>query len=284
MKRLDDYFESLKPNTRRVYQRSWADYCEYCKLGKALLASQQSARDYLVRLKRRKIAPATIRVRYNSLIAIGDELATLKVWPENIFRANKRLIRSLPKEQVRPTALIPFKKVELILRLPRPEDPKGILHRAILAVLFSSGVRRSEALGLRLQDVSYRYLYLRSTKSGESQVQEFAGWAKASILALVEKRKAEGARDIDPLFSHNGRRISERTLARTFNHYCREVGVIASPHAARATVGTKLLVDGQPITLVQKFLRHKAVSSTLIYDKRADLARRGAFANKIKFN
>ena len=230
------------------------------------------------------LANATIAKKFAALrrmyrMCIGAGLAH-----ENPFDSDK--VPPPPKEsgKKRPTEMIEFSVVKEILSLPDASTPKGLRDRALLAALFGGGLRRSEAVSLRIGDVRKSaqgtiFLRLRATKAKKDFDQAIPKWAAASVLALVEARKKEGASLGDFLFvgyrgqagkSPSTEPMSENGLYRIFKSYCIRAGAgnFVTPHSARATAITKLLNDGVPHREVQEFSRHASIQMVEVYDKR----------------
>lgn len=186
--------------------------------------------------------------------------------------------------QKRPTEMINFEKIKHILDMPSGADNKGLRDRAMLAVLFGGGLRRSELVALRIGDVKRTqkgtlYLLLRATKGKRDAEQALPDWAAKRVDELVAARCSQGANPADYLFvgyrGQGGRipscePISDNGLYRIFKHYCERAGINApvSPHSARATAITKLLEQGIGHREVQEFSRHASVQMVELYDKR----------------
>jgi site-specific recombinase XerD len=180
----------------------------------------------------------------------------------------------------RPTEIIPFEKVTEICTKPDRRTKKGIRDRAILAILFGAGLRKSELLGLRLSDVIVTphgsiYLHLRHTKRQKAENRTLADWARQSVAALVREHLTDGSSGENFLvqgYTKNkpSGQLSVRTIDRLFIKYCKASGVKGnfSPHSARATFCTKMFSDKQPIREIQVAMGHSSISSTIKYDKR----------------
>lgn len=203
---------------------------------------------------------------------------------ENPFEADR--VPPPPKDagRKRPTQMIDFDLVMEIVSMPNAETEKGRRDRALLAILFGGGLRRSEVVGLRIGDIKRTssgttYLYLRHTKAKRDAEQALPRWAADHIWSLVHERKHQGAMDGDYLFvgftGKGGQTITTRPMSDTglyllFKQYCMAAGAgaFATPHSARATAITKLLADGIPHREVQEFSRHSSIQMVEWYDKR----------------
>lgn len=221
---------------------------------------------------------AALRRMYRMLIASNCGIA------ENPFEADK--VPPPPKDagRKRPTQMIDFDLVMEIISLPDRKTPKGRRDRAILALLFGAGLRRSEVVTLRLGDVrrtasGTTYLYLRHTKAKRDAEQAIPDWAADALVGLIDDRKAQKASEGDYLFvgfsGRAGKAVTDRPMSDTglyllFKQYCMAAGagMYVTPHSARATAITKLLSDGVPHRVVQEFSRHASIQMVEWYDKR----------------
>lgn len=184
----------------------------------------------------------------------------------------------------RPTEMIDFELVKHIINAPDISTSKGLRDRALLAILFGGGLRRSEVIKIRIGDLKTssggtQFVFLRSTKAKKDADQALPRWAATALQELKESRIKEGANDGDYLFvSYRGRGgttptpnpLSDNGLYRLFKQYCLlgGAGLNVTPHSARATAITKLLTDGIPHRLVQEFSRHSSIQMVELYDKR----------------
>ncbi|MFN4894539.1 MAG: tyrosine-type recombinase/integrase [Pseudomonadota bacterium] len=228
---------------------------------------------------------ATIHKKFAALRRIYRMLVASNLGiTENPFEADK--VPPPPKDagRKRPTQMIDFELVMEIISQPDEATAKGRRDRAILAVLFGGGIRRSELVALRIADVrktssGTTFLYLRHTKAKRDAEQALPDWAAAPLWELIAERKRDKAADGDYLFVGftgragqvtSGKPISDTGVYILFKKYCNAAGAgaFATPHSARATAITKLLADGIPHREVQEFSRHASIQMVEWYDKR----------------
>jgi len=221
---------------------------------------------------------AALRRMYRVLVA-QDLGVTI-----NPFDSDRMPPPSKEAGRKRPTEMIDFGLVSEIVSSPDPSTSKGIRDRAILALLFGGGLRRSEIVGLRIGDVrrtpsGTTFLYLRNTKARRDAEQAVPPWAAQLLDAHLSQRRTEQVGELDHLFvgytGQGGRVPSHKPISDTgvyhlFRHYCLAVGSgpYVTPHSARATAITKLLSDGIPHREVQEFSRHSSIQMVELYDKR----------------
>ncbi len=227
-----------------------------------------------------RIADTTVAQRVAILRRVFRHLIDIGARVGNPIGVVSDVMPMRQRVQKRPTKLIPFDAVQRILDAPDPSTKEGIRDRALLAILFGGGLRRSEALKLNVGDIGegndgVPFLILRATKAGQNQTQSLPAWAWQRVIKYLEQRDDDGSAPQSPLFVfyyRNGesrRRISERTLARMYKRYAASVGVDgAAPHSARATAVTRLKEMGYEDRDVANFLRHSTETMVRVYDKR----------------
>ncbi|MEZ4754591.1 MAG: tyrosine-type recombinase/integrase [Bdellovibrionota bacterium] len=202
----------------------------------------------------------------------------------NPFATDKIPPPSASSGQKRPTEMISFDDVMKVVNLPDSNTPKGLRDKCILSILFGAGLRRSEVVNLRLDDLKKSpkgtcYLRLRNTKAGKDADQALPKWASDLIWELKASRVEQGAVGSSYLFiSYRGKAglaatnfpLSDSGVYKLFKSYCKQAGIknYVSPHSARATAITKLLTDGVSHRKVQEFSRHASVQMVETYDKR----------------
>lgn len=180
------------------------------------------------------------------------------------------LIESPKKWQTLPRVLNP-NQVETLLSLPDEEDPLALRDRAVLEMFYASGLRVSELVGLRLEDVHLDVGYVRCFGKGSKErivpMGEQAINAVRDYLAHLRPQLAEGT-TCDRLFlSRTGRPFDRTNCWRLVVKYARRMGITGklSPHTLRHCFATHLLSNGANIRMVQEMLGHADIATTQIY-------------------
>ncbi|MCU7511228.1 MAG: site-specific tyrosine recombinase XerD [Ignavibacteria bacterium] len=188
-------------------------------------------------------------------------------------------IKSNPAEKIMPPKLsrklpevLTFNEVEKILSRPDTDSKLGLRDRALLEVLYASGLRVSEAIGLHLQDLFLSEEVIRvfgkGSKErlvpiGSSAIEWINIYLKHSRPLLENKIKSQNV-----LFLNNrGSRLSRMGLWKIVDRYTREAGVMkpVHPHTFRHSFATHLLEGGADLRAVQEMLGHADISTTQIY-------------------
>jgi len=192
---------------------------------------------------------------------------------------SKMNVESLPAEQVElarvtrnEIGLISFEDLERLLNAPDENSLKGLRDRAILEMLFATGLRVSELCQLNRESVNLeRGEFSVKGKGGKIRLVFLSDSAKAILKKYLEKRT-----DIEePLFitfkkSKNNEvlgRITPRSVERLINFYARKSGIVkrVTPHTLRHLFATDLLQNGADLRSVQMLLGHSNISTTQVY-------------------
>jgi len=146
--------------------------------------------------------------------------------------------------------------------------------RAILEMLYASGLRVSELTGLNLADVDRKELMLRVRgKGSKERIVPYGGKAEQALEAYEPLRqemlrKAGGHAEKQAVFlNHQGRRLTQRSVARIVKKYERLANVNwdLHPHSLRHAFATHLLADGADLRAIQELLGHSSLSTTQRY-------------------
>jgi integrase/recombinase XerD len=157
---------------------------------------------------------------------------------------------------------------------PSPWSPIGKRDRAILELLYGTGIRVAECARLELRDLDLAKgtLFVRLGKGKKDRVVPVAGRAAAALGVYLEEGRPEHARDgrQQALFlSVHGRSITSATIQALVRHHAKSAGlrVKVSPHTLRHSCATHLLRGGADIRHVQKLLGHSSIESTARYTR-----------------
>jgi integrase/recombinase XerC len=179
---------------------------------------------------------------------------------------------SSPKIPKRLPDYLELQEIEALLTAPDPVDPQGQRDRAILEVLYASGVRVSELVSLNLGNVDLRQGELRVWGKGAKERLALLGepacralkhYLQDGRLKLIKENKAPHALFLNRL----GGRLSTRSVSSILDKYARLAGLgrRVTPHIMRHTFATHLLDGGADLRTVQELLGHADLSTTQIY-------------------
>ena len=179
-----------------------------------------------------------------------------------------------PKLASKLPRVLSFDEVERLLGAPDPATDRGTCHAAMLHVMYASGLRVSELVGLRTADVDLqRGLVSAFGKGGKRRLVPMGEVAidhVARYLRDVRPRATVGATDEKALFvSPRGGHYSRESFWRIVRRYARVAGIfpLPSPHKLRHSFATHLLRGGADLRAVQAMLGHADLGTTEIYTR-----------------
>jgi len=177
-----------------------------------------------------------------------------------------------PKQEKRLPRFLELDQITKLLATPDDTTLLGARDRAMLEVLFSTGVRVSELVDLNHQDTDLVGHTIRVRGKGKKQRTTPIGpTAIAAIQRYLELRRADSrsARfNQEALFvNKHGQRLSTRSVRRKLDKYLAECGLdpAISPHTLRHSFATHMLNNGADLRSVQELLGHQSLSTTQIY-------------------
>jgi len=176
-----------------------------------------------------------------------------------------------PKRWSRLPTTVGAEAVELLLDAPREDtDRHGQRDRAMLAMLYATGMRAAELAGLRPRDVNFDLGVIRVRgKGGAERIVPVAEVAADRLRRyLAGDRRQAGAGAEDPLFlSRTGRPLRREDVFRLVRKYVRRAALRGriSPHTLRHCFATQMLAGGADLRSVQEMLGHADITTTQIY-------------------
>jgi len=231
------------------------------------LIVKEHIRSYLrAQRTEKKLAPSSMKI---IVIALRHFFAHLK--RENIIGHDLLSALDLPRLDRLLPEMLSEAEVDSLLTVELPETPLGLRDRAILEVLYASGLRASEIVGLRLEN------YLREEKLlrvigkgnrervvpvGEKAVAALDGWL-AKGRPLLVKPKTGG----EIFLGEHGRRLTTSRIWQIVQEMAKLAGLKKKiwPHLLRHSFATHLLSHGADLRAIQEMLGHASLATTQVY-------------------
>ncbi len=248
-------------NTILAYRR---DFLDFFSLFDSLNPS--SAAEYLAYMRQNDYAASTISRRLSSLRSLENFLsqsdASRIPWKIETGRSSRRLPKALPYESIR----------ELIESAGF--EPSGLRDRAILEVLYATGMRVSECVSLNLSQVDpYKdeITFVRIIgKGGKERIVPLGGHAlKACSDYLVRARPmlVRNPRESAFFLNNNGLRLTRQGMWQIIKRAARRANIDEriTPHSLRHSFATHMIERGADVRAVQELLGHASVVTTQIY-------------------
>lgn len=212
------------------------------------------------------IATATLSRKISSLknfFRFLIEEGLIKEDPTRVIES-PQIVRKLP-------SFLEIEEIEKILKQPNLEDPLGIRDRAALELLYACGLRISELLYLKVENIDFNGDFLICYGKGEKErVIPIGKYAMDFLTLYLAEARGEldrGRADGILFLSNRGKRISRMGFWKRFKEYCKRAGISKriTPHSFRHSFATHLLEGGADLRVVQTLLGHNDISTTQIY-------------------
>jgi integrase/recombinase XerC len=171
-----------------------------------------------------------------------------------------------PKQDKHIPQFLTFEQVLLLFQQPKVEEFLGLRNRAILELLYSSGLRNSELVGLNKKDVDYpKQMVLVRGKGKKERLVPVTQNAVDWIARYVQHPMRSGHEAL--FLNRHGGRLSSRSLDRLFSRLLRQSGIAGrvTPHTLRHSVATHWLENGMDLKSIQALLGHSSLAATSIY-------------------
>jgi integrase/recombinase XerD len=261
--------KGLAANSVEAYGRDLRRYLDHLAamgMGEWGTVTRAEVQAHLAGLVRRGLSPrsqarALSAIRQLHALLVAEKLAPLNATDEiDAPRPGRRLPSLLSRDEV----------VQLLAQ-PDPRRPAGRRDRAMLELLYATGLRVSELVSLELNDLNLetRVLVARGKGSKERLVPVGAPAAEAVRAYLATAREALlcSRRSKDLFVTPRGARMTRQAFAKIVARHARAAGIRrpVSPHKLRHSFATHLLEGGADLRAVQAMLGHADVSTTQIY-------------------
>lgn len=190
---------------------------------------------------------------------------------EGILASNPAAAVSLPKKEKRLPKYLSVDEIFHFLSSPDRSTPYGKRDSAILELLYATGIRVSELVGLKLNDVDFREMTIRVTGKGKKErLLPFGSKAldsmKDYLLAFSSIRERGSSPDAFFLNLRGGC-LTARSIRRIVDKYIKQTSIMTkiSPHSIRHSFATHLLNAGADLRSIQELLGHSSLSTTQKY-------------------
>jgi integrase/recombinase XerC len=272
---FDRYIQYLEaernasPYTVRNYRADLADFFKFLTKKELTLLNEVDRhvlRDYLSHLVEVGIAKASIARKLSAIRSFYRYLVREEIISENPIEQV-----SSPKLDKRLPSFLTREEMEKLLGAPDLSTPLGQRDRALLELLYASGLRVSELASLTPEQIDLNSNEIRVWGKGSKERMVLMGEPAAAALKsyLKEGRtKLLGKKRSQALFLNRyGQRLPARSVQRLLEGHAKKAGIgkRVHPHMLRHTFATHMLDGGADLRVVQELLGHARLTSTQIY-------------------
>ena len=228
--------------------------------------SVEDIQTHLMRLRSRGLAVASIARHFSSL-----KVFLRYLYAERVLRRDVTAVLESPKRWHNIPNSLRYGQVSSLLEAPRPADEFYLRDRALLELLYATGMRASEVVGLDIDQINLRLGYVRCLGKGRKEriipVGRPAANAVTEYLEHLRPRLVGDGHTTALFLSRTGRRLDRTNVWRLVRKHAVRAGIDVklSPHTLRHCFATHLLAGGADLRILQELLGHADVTTTQIY-------------------
>ena len=220
---------------------------------------------YMLHMEKEQFAPSTI----------SRNIATLKAYfsylqREGYISSDPTGQLKSPKIEKKMPEILTMKEVDLLLEQPSMKTNKGVRDRAMLELLYATGIRVSELISLKLSDVNLTASYIHCQDQNRERIIPFGNMAKNVLKVYIREARPVMVNndEEDILFTNcNGTPMSRQGFWKLLKKYAKNAGIQTDiiPHTLRHSFAAHLVANGADLRSVQEMLGHSDISTTQIY-------------------
>lgn len=260
---------SASYNTCVSYERDLKKFLYYITETKGITewneVNNTILNSYMLHLEDKKYAPSSI----------SRNIASLRTFFQFLVKQGKidfnpaEGLKS-PKAEKKAPQILTVSQVEAILSQPDLKTAKGQRDSAMLELLYATGIRVSELIGLRLADLNLRMEYISCADRDKERIIPFGNAArKALTLYLENARDSFTSKDDTGLLFLNcqGKPMSRQGFWKVLKSYASAAGIEedVTPHTLRHSFAVHMLENGADLRSVQEMMGHSDISTTQMY-------------------
>ena len=282
----------LAVNTRRAYREDLAEFTGFLrrhKIEQAAAIDRPLITAFLLEQRQPgQTVRGQIRVTGLSVRSVARRLAAVRMFFR--FLVREKLLVADPTQNIDTPKLaralphvLDYAEVERLLNVPKLETKLGLRDKALLELMYASGLRVSEVASLTLGELNLEAGFLRVTGKGNKERIVPVGKTAAGYLhryfdearpRLERERRARS----EVFLSTRGSRLSTKTIWHLVKKHARAAGIAKNikPHTLRHSFATHLLNNGGDLRVIQEMLGHADIATTQIYTHVESVRLKGA--------
>ena len=266
-----DYLTSVKKsslNTVQSYKRDLLKMCNFLEKDGVLKpedVTQTSLRSYVLYMESEKMSSATVSRSVASIRSFFIYLFENKKISDNPTEGIKP-----PKVEKRIPETLTIEEVSLLLDQPSGDTPKEIRDKAMLELLYATGLRVSELISLKMSDLNLSLSYIECHDRTKSRIIPIENAAKYALTRYLTDVRPSMCADSEYLFTNiKGDEMSRQGFWKLLKAYAKKAGINKdiTPHMIRHSFATHMVNNGADLASLQEMLGHSDISTTQIYLK-----------------
>lgn len=260
--------KGLTENTLEAYIRDINSFKEYIKdngIEEFNDANKTIVITYLMNLQKKGRATSTISRNLASIRSFFQYLLN-----HDLVKEDPTLNLKLPKIEKKIPDILTEKEINILLDQPNSHDFKGARDKAMLELLYATGLKVSEIVSLNIESVNLELRIVSIKDTGEAnRVIPIGKMAIESVVHYLENFRENYEENYgEPLFiNFSGNRLTRQGFWKILKHYTKQSNInkVITPHTIRHSFAVHLIENGADLKTVQEMLGHSDLSTTQIY-------------------
>ncbi len=269
---IEEYVAYLKnvkkssDNTVASYRRDLLKLNRFCKdagYGNVDLISETNLNSYVLYIEKQGMSMSTV----------SRNIASMKSFFAYLVKGG--VIQSDPSEHVKAPKIekkvpdtLTISEVNKLLSQPGGETPKEIRDRAMLELLYATGIRVTELVTLKVTDINLKMGFIECHDAHKSRIIPIEETAQRALGVYISKVREDMCKDSDYLFSNcKGSPMTRQGFWKIIKYYAAKAGIDKdiTPHMIRHSFASHLINNGADLRAVQEMMGHVDISTTQIY-------------------
>lgn len=263
-----EYEKNASPHTIASYSRDLRQLALFLADRNVSLSRVDNVilRSFLATLYEKKVKKSTVARKLAAIRSFFQYCIRMK-W----LKDNPAKVVATPKQDKSLPTFLSEAEVGAFLDLPQSDKPLDLRDRAILELLYATGLRVSELVGISLEDISFKERLIRVMGKGKKErILPFGRKAEDSLGNYIRARAFiyKGNIDEKALFlNYRGERLTTRSVQRIVDKFIKRSATRRkiSPHSLRHSFASHLLSRGADLRAIQEFLGHESLATTQKY-------------------
>ena len=255
-------------NTELSYKRDLAKVCHFLgqrSITNVAAVKADDLKDYIKELEAQRLAAATVSRNIASIKAFFQYMLQQGKVTTDVSRNLKA-----PKIEKKIPEILSMDEVAALLEQADGDSPKEIRDKAMLELLYATGIRVTELITLKVSDVNVAMSFILCKDAHKERMIPFGNKAKTALGRYLDGTRDEMVEDksSDVLFANcSGKPMSRQGFWKLIKHYAKKAGITAdiTPHTLRHSFAAHLVENGADLKSVQEMMGHSDISTTQIY-------------------
>ena len=259
-------------NTELSYRRDLVKMMRFLheqKIDRPEDVTETNLNSYILDLEKKGMSAATVSRNIAAMKGFY-----LYLWKEGNITSDPAENLKAPKVEKKLPDILSVEDMTKLLEQPGDRTPKGLRDRAMLELLYATGIRVTELISLRLEDVNWKLDYIVCRDRNRERIVPYGFKARKALERYMKSARAEliGGKECEILFPNcSGESMRRQGFWKLLKQYVKQAGIETeiTPHTLRHSFAAHLVENGADLHVVQEMMGHSDISTTMMYANRA---------------